>query len=385
MDLKSEKTKRVLFFITFAVILFLGLNNIGSILGIIGGLVTILSPFLLGIAIAFIFNGPMVSIENILYNEKSPLKNLNGKIQRGLSYFLTFIFFAVVISVILFLVIPELAVAFIELGEKVPGYLENLYDFAVKVFENNPFIINRLEQIDWSGIGGNMVAFLKTHGGNWLGSTYTFASSAVGSIINFGLAFIFSVYVLLSKEKVIRITKKTVLAYLPEKVVYKLLYIGRLSNEAFSGFLNGKIREVFVIIVLFGATMKLLNFPYALTISVLIGVLTLIPWFGVFIGFAIGFFLILAVDVKMALWFLLIFIIIYQVEGNLIYPIVVGKASGLSSIWIFVTSTLGAKIGGIAGLVLSIPIFSVIYTLVAESVKGRLEEKDIENVEELEL
>lgn len=380
MDFKSEKVKRILFFIAFGVILFWGLNNISSLAGAISGLITMVSPFLLGIAIAFIFNGPMLAIENVLYNEKSPFKKLNGKVQRGLSYLLTLIFFIVIISVLLFLVIPELAVAFIELGEKVPGYLENLYNFAVRIFENNPFIISQLEKIDWSGIGSNIVSFLKSHGTSWLGSTFTIASSAVGSIVNFGLAFIFSVYVLLSKEKLIRITKKTVLAYLPEKAAHKILHIGRLSNEAFSGFLNGKLREVFVIIGLFGVVMKILNFPYALTISVLIGVLTLIPWFGVFIGFTIGFFLILAVNVKRALWFLVIFIIIYQVEGNLIYPIVVGKASGLSSIWIFVASTLGAKVGGIAGLVLSIPIFSVIYTLISESVNKKLEEKEIKDV-----
>ena len=131
--------------------------------------------------------------------------------------------------------------------------------------------------------------------------------------------------------------------------------------------------------------MKLLKFPYPLTISVLIGTLTLIPWFGVFVGFAIGFLLILAVDVKMALWFLVIFIVIYQVEGNLIYPIVVGQASGLSSVWIFVAGTLGAQIGGIAGLVLSIPIFSVLYTLISDSANRRLDEKNIENIDGIDI
>lgn len=162
------------------------------------------------------------------------------------------------------------------------------------------------------------------------------------------------------------------------------MHIGHLANDAFSGFLNGKLREVFVLIGLFAATMKLLNFPYALTISVLIGTLTLIPWFGVFIGFTIGFLLILAVNVKLAFWFLVIFIVIYQIEGNLIYPIVVGQASGLSSIWIFVAGTLGAKIGGIAGLVLSIPIFSVIYALVSEATQRRLKQKNIKNIDDLE-
>ncbi|MDN6161911.1 MAG: AI-2E family transporter, partial [Atopostipes sp.] len=208
------------------------------------------------------------------------------------------------------------------------------------------------------------------------------ASTAVGSIVNFSLAFIFSVYVLLFKEKLIKITKKFIVAHFPKKISEKLLDVGTLTNEAFSGFLKGKLREVFVIIALFSITMKLLNFPYALTISVLIGTLTLIPWFGVFIGFTIGFFLILAIDVKMAFWFLILFVILYQVEGNLIYPIVVGKASGLSSIWIFVAGTLGAQMGGIIGLVLSIPIFSVVYNLIARETNRRLDKKNIDSFDE---
>lgn len=143
-------------------------------------------------------------------------------------------------------------------------------------------------------------------------------------------------------------------------------------------FFNGKLREAFVIIILFAVHMKIFQFPYALTISVLIGTLTLIPWFGIFIDFMIGFFLILAVEVKMALWFLVIFITIYQLEGNFIYPIVVGKDSGLSSIWIFVGGTLGAQVGGIVGLVLSIPIFSVVYALIADSVNRRLKRKELQ-------
>lgn len=383
MEVKSKQVKKPLFLIAFGVILFWGLDNINFIFNVLARIMRILTPFLLGIAIAFIFNGPMVSIENVLYGEKGPLRKINDKLKRPLSYLLTLIFFSAIVFVLLFLVIPELTVALVELGNKIPYYLKNLYDFSKKVFENNPYIISKLEGIDWTGFGGSIISFFRRNASSWLGSTFSVASSALGSIINFGLAFIFSVYALLSKEKLILTSKKFILAYFPKKLAHKTLHIGSLANDAFSGFLNGKLREVFVIIGLFGVTMKLLKFPYPLTISVLIGTLTLIPWFGVFIGFFIGFLLILAVDVKMALWFLIIFIIIYQIEGNLIYPIVVGQASGLSSVWIFVASTLGAQVGGIAGLVLSIPIFSVIYALVSESANRRLDKKNIEDVEEV--
>lgn len=382
MDLQSKEMKKVLFLITFGVGLFWRLNNIGPLFSVLGRLMQILSPFLLGLAIAFIFNGPMVLIENVLYGEKGVLRKINDRIKRPLSYSLTLIFFLGIIFILLFLVVPEMTIAATTLGNKIPDFLNNSYEFAAKVFDDNPFILERLREINWANISENILTFLRRNSTNWLGSTFNVASSALGSMINFGLAFVFSVYALLSKEELINISKKFIIAYFPKKIAKKTLHIGHLANEAFSGFLSGKLREVFVIIGLFAATMKLLNFPYALTISVLIGTLTLIPWFGVFVGFAIGFFLILAVDVKMALWFLVIFVIIYQVEGNLIYPIVVGQASGLSSIWIFVAGTLGAQIGGIAGLMLSIPIFSVIYALISDSANRRLEQKNIKEIEE---
>lgn len=385
MNIKSKELRKAMFLITFGVLLFWGLNSIDFLLNVISRVMKILSPFLLGIAIAFIFNGPMVFVEQVLYGDRGPLRKLYEPARRPLSYLITLIFFTGIVFILLFLVIPEMTVAATTLSNKVPEFIENSYDFAGKIFDNNPFILNKLQEINWNDVGENIYVFLKRNSTSWLGSTYNVATTAIGSIINFGLAFVFSVYALLSKEKLIEITKKFIVAYFPEKVARQTLHIGHLANDAFSGFLNGKLREVFVIIALFATTMKLLNFPYALTISVLIGTLTMIPWFGVFVGFAIGFFLILAVDVKMALWFLVIFVIIYQVEGNLIYPIVVGQASGLSSVWIFVAGTLGAQVGGIVGLVLSIPIFSVIYALVSDAANRRLEQKNIKDINEVDL
>lgn len=373
--------KNTMFLITFGVLLYWGLNNLSMLAGALGTLVNVFSPFLLGIAIAFIFNGVMVSIENFLYHKKGLLKNVNHRIKRGISYTITLIFYSIIIFIILFMVIPELATAIVELANKIPGFVENTYAFAQDVFKNNPIIMERLNTINWEEYGDKAIDFLRGNGLTWLNDTFSIASSVVGSFLNFGLAFVFSVYLLLDKEKLIKNLKKLMYASLPEKVCKKIIHIGNMSNDAFSGFLNGKLRESLVIIVLFTIVMKIFKFPYALTISTLIGTLTLIPWFGVFVGFSIGFLLILAVDVQMAFWFLVVFIILYQLEGNLIYPIVVGHASGLSSIWIFFAGTIGAKIGGLAGLVLSIPIFSVLYALTGEIVNRRLEQKNIENIE----
>lgn len=148
-----------------------------------------------------------------------------------------------------------------------------------------------------------------------------------------------------------------------------------MSDEAFSGFVNGKLRESVVIIVLFFIVMQIFGFPYPLLISTMIGILTLIPWIGAFISFGLGFLLILVIKVKTSIWFIVLFTVLYQIEGNFIYPIVVGKASNLASIWIFVAGIIGGSIGGFAGIVLGIPIFSILFTLLKENVNHRLEKK----------
>lgn len=217
MDFKSKQMKQSMFLISFGIILFWGLMNISILFDAVDGLMTILTPFLLGLAIAFIFNGPMVAIEHVLYGKKGPLRKINDRVKRPLSCTLTLIFFSVIVFILLFLVIPELTVALVELSNKIPGYLAETYDFAKKTFENNPFIMSKLEEVDWIGIEGNVLSFLKENSTSWLQNTFSVASSAVGSIINFGLAFVFSVYALLSKEQLIVIVKKILVAYLPKK------------------------------------------------------------------------------------------------------------------------------------------------------------------------
>lgn len=381
MDLKSKQMKNALFLISFAIILLWALDNIINIVAIVDKFLDMISPFIIGFAIAFILNGPMKFIERNLFGNKGIFKNIKDSFKRPLSYMITLLLFLVVIFIILFIVVPELINTIEDLGEKIPSYIDRLEKFADVNLANNPQVIEWINNMEWKSIEKSIISFLKTSGLNWIGSTFAFASSVVGGIISFALAFVFSIYALLQKEQLLTQAKKVILAYLPEKIASKIFYIGNLSNQIFSSFLSGQLLEAIIIGGLFFISMSILRFPYALLISLVIGVMSLIPIFGSFIGCFIGTFLIMVVDVKMAFWFLIMFIIIQQIEGNLIYPHVVGKASGLPSIWILVAVSLGGSIMGVLGIILFIPIFSVLYTLLRESVNSRLKFKNIKEVE----
>src|SRR5699024_5026802 len=375
MNYKSKRMKEFMFLITFGIILMWFFYNFDVVLNIGGNILGMLKPFIIGFGIAYLFNRPMVFIE------KKLLKKLPNKWRRPLSYLLTLILFILIIFTLLFMAIPELVDTVEDLANQMPKYISNLENFAETKFGSNPQLVEKIKSLNWESFESKAISSLQDRWKSWAQNTFSFASSIIGSFLTFGLAFVFSVYALLEKEKLILQTKELLLAALPERIALKFFHIGRLSDEAFGGFLSGKLRESLVIITLFFVVMKIFKFLYALLISLMIGIflfillyslviilfffvvmkifkfpyallissmiviLTLIPWFGAFIGFALSFLLILVVDIKMAFWFIVVFTALYHIEGDFIYPIVVGKASGLSSIWIFVAGIIGGSIG----------------------------------------
>lgn len=378
MNIKSRQMKNAIFLITFAVVLMWVLDNISFFLDQIAKFIGILSPFILGFAIAFIFNGPMNFIENRLF-KSGKIKNST---KRTISYLLTLILFCFVVILVLFIIIPEIINTFQDLSVQIPSYWKKIQNFVLTNLESNSQVrewINN-QNIDWNSVEKNIIQFFKNSALDWAGSTFNFASSLVNKVVKFILAFIFSIYLLLQKEKLVIQVKKIILALFSEKAANRIFNIGRLSNNVFLNFLAGQLTEALIIGALFFVTMSIFKFPYALMISVVIAITALIPIAGAFIGCAVGVFLILVVDAKMAFWFIIMFLVIQQIEGNLIYPYVVGKASGLPSIWIFVAVTLGGSLFGILGIILFIPIVSILYAIFAEIINNRLKEKNIKNI-----
>ncbi|MDR7870863.1 MAG: AI-2E family transporter [Tissierellaceae bacterium] len=379
MELNSKFMKKAIFLISFAIILMWLLENIVVVVSVLKTFFSIISPFILGLVLAFILNGPMKFLEEKIPWNKGVFRKTSIGVRRGISFLITLILFIGILLLISFIIIPELINTLQDLVNKSTIYIERIQQYVTFFIEDNEQLMEwaRFVDFDWEQLRVNSIEFTKNSLISVLESTLNFSISVVSGAINFALAFVFSIYVLFQKEKLIRQMRKLILAISPKKVADKIFYIANLSNRTFSSFLHGQLFEAIILGSLFFIAMTIFRFPYPLMISVTIAVTSIIPIFGAFIGAFIGAFLILVIDFKMAFLFIIMFLIIQQIEGNLIYPHVVGKAAGLPSMWILVAVTVGGSLMGVLGILLFIPLFSIAYTLLGEYINYRLREKKI--------
>ncbi|GAA6396383.1 AI-2E family transporter [Solibaculum mannosilyticum] len=373
VKIMSKNTKKVMLLIAFGVVLFVGLQNFSLVLSFVGWILNLIWPFLLGFCVAFILNVPMSFLESKIFRGPGKPKGLKQRLRRPVSLLLTLLLVAGVIFIVMFLIVPELGRTFQSLVNAIPPFLENLQKWSNDMFQQYPDVINWLQNIelDWQSI----VQMLQNSAGDVLSSTVTVASSVVGGIVNFFLGIIFAFYVLVQKEKLGRQGRKLLYACLPERKAEKVLSVCSLSYKTFASFLSGQCLEAVILGMLFFISMSIFQFPYALIISVLIAFMALIPIFGAIIGCVIGAFLILMIDPIRAIWFVVLFLVIQQIEGNLIYPHVVGNSVGLPSMWVLVAVTLGGSLMGFAGMLICIPLCSVVYTLASRAINKRLSKK----------
>lgn len=379
MELNKNNIKKLIGIISFAILLYVGLQHFDVVLGGVSFGFNLIFPFVLGAAIAFIINVPMRAIEKRLFEKGRRRSGLAMKMKRPLSLIITLIFVIGVIILVVFLVVPEIVNTFRTISDYLPDFFNRAESSYMKLTSQYPFLkeyIN-IDQINWQGFFRNVYNFILDSGSDMLQSTFNVATSIFGGMIDFFLGFIFSVYILAQKEKLGTQARKLLYAYLPEKAADKILSIGSLAETTFSKFLSGQCLEAVILGLLFFIAMSIFRFPYALMISVLIGFTALIPLFGAFIGCVIGAFLILIVDPITALLFILMFIVIQQIEGNFIYPHVVGGSVGLPSMWVLVAVTIGGSTLGVAGMLIFIPMTSVIYTLLREATNYRLRQRKI--------
>ena len=341
----------------------------------------ILSPFIIGFAIAFILNKPMTFIEEKLFDSSTPVIKLKDKYKRPISYLITLILFVLVIAIVLILVVPNLVKAGEELAEKVPSYWESLQEYVKNSSIKYSKVNDLVQEIDLNEISDSMLSFVRGRFSDWLGSTVTVFSSVVGGLISAGIGFVFSVYFLLQKEELTLSIKRLIYSVFPVNVAERIIYIGDLTRESFSQFLTGQTLDALALGGLFFITMMIFRFPYAMMVSIIIAISAFIPIVGAFIGLVIGTFLIFVESPKMAGSFVILFFVLQQIESNLIYPKVVGKASGLSSVWILAAVTLGGSLMGILGIIIFVPLFSVLQKLLKEYTDKRLSDKSINTLE----
>ena len=379
MDLNKKNMKNIMLLIVFAVLFYVGVQRIESVAAGFSFVVSIVFPFLLGAAMAFILNVPMSFMEKRLF---SKTKGKAKKLKRPICLVLASLFVVAILWIVLLVVIPEVASTVASLSVNIEAALIKLQRWAMDIFEDNKQIevwIASL-QFDWDGIIHTAFGFLKNGAGNVLNSTMTVAKTVINSVMNFCVAFVFACYILLQKEKLAVQIRKILYAFFSKKVVTKVLDIASLSYKTFANFVTGQCCEAVILGTMFFISMSILRFPYALLVGVLIAFTALIPIFGAFIGCFLGTFLILVADPMKAIAFVILFLVLQQVEGNLIYPHVVGGSVGLPSIWVLVAVTVGGSLMGIVGMLVFIPICSVLYALFREMVYKRLKERGIHDI-----
>ncbi|MBE7028074.1 MAG: AI-2E family transporter [Ruminococcaceae bacterium] len=372
MTFDKKNVKATLFIVFVSILFFWGIQRIETISDFVMMLVNVLMPFIAGGAIAFVVNVPMRRIEKLF-----PKKM--GRLKRPIAYILTLICLCAVLAFALFVIIPDISKTIANLALQVPGAIETVKRFFENLMGNNPQIedIIRNINIDFDALGKQAISILQNSATGILNIGVNIISNVVGGILSFVIAFMFSIYILMQKEKLSRQSKKVIYSYLPMSISDKLVKVARMTNKAFSSFISGQCIEAIILGVIFFIILSILRFPYVLLISVVISISSLIPVVGAFIGCIIGALLLLVVNPLEALIFIIVFIIVQQIEGNLIYPHVVGSSVGLPSIWVLVAVTLGAGLYGIMGILIFIPLCSVVYALFKESVSDRLKERKI--------
>ena len=367
--------------ITFAVLLFWGLYNISTIGGLFSNLLSLLAPLLIGVCIAFVLNLMMAGLERLWDQALAKRRSRwSAKLKRPVCLTLTMVLFLGIIFAIFFILIPRLEEAGSTLAANIPTYVDqfqtwwkNLSDFADGHGVTLPELTLSAEQVR-----DTIAGFLQERGDSVVNTTLNITSSIVGALVNVLLALVFSLYMLAQKETLIAQSKRLLRRALPRKAADKLLAVLHLTNNAFSSFVTGQVTEAVILGTLCCLGMLLLGLPYALPVSVIIAALSLIPIFGAWIGAATGAFLIVFQSPIKALTFLIFLLILQQVEGNLIYPRVVGKSVGLPGLWVLAAVTIGGGAFGILGMLLGVPVCSVVYSLVQAYIRTKPEAEEIQ-------
>lgn len=374
MEINRKNLHTILWLIVFGTVFYTVIQHLEMTY-----LISVMKPFLLGASIAFVLNVPMRAIERCLAVPKSKMP---PALRRIISLLLTFALFVGVVLIVCLMIVPEIGRSARTLG----GYLSNFYDQIIPYINEIASLFPELtdlsktwESIDWPETLRQISSFLWNFlwNGGLIDNTFGAAATLISALANFFIGLIFAIYLLLMKETLARQLKRLCYAYLPESLADNVTEICRMTDDTFSHFLSGQCVEAVILGTMFFIVMTLGRFPYALMISVLIAVTALIPLFGAFIGCVVGAFLILIVSPMKAVWFLVIFLILQQLEGNLVYPRVVGSSVGLPSIWVLAAVTIGASTLGVAGMFIAIPLFSVIYQVLRKDSVRRVREKKI--------
>lgn len=375
MDTKKDpKFRQNIILVVLGVTLLVALLNLKTVAGVIGTVAGFFTPLLVGGIIAFILNVPMSFFEKKadLLNARKPSKILE-KGRTPICLIVTLVLFIAAIYFIGKIIIPNLTASIVSIVDIVktsyPGWLAaaEAYGFDTSMIKET------IAKIDFARIAEE----LKNNFASIIFTAGHAVTGVVGVVSNIGFGFIFAIYILLSKKKLGRQARKIVYAYLPKVWADEICGIASLTYKTFSSFLSGQCKEAVILGTMFAVVLSIGGFPSAVTIGMIIGVMSLIPFVGAFIGMAFGILLVSVEGLSKVIIFVIVFLIVQQIEGQIIYPKVVGGSVGLPAIWTLLAVVVGGSVSGIFGIIVFIPLFSVFYALLKRDVYGRLKRKEL--------
>lgn len=374
----SRKTIRNVFLgVVGCIVLYWLLFDADRVKGIIGFVKGIFAPFVVGAGIAFVINVPMRFLENKLLRFDKP------GLRRAIAILLTFSVFSLIIFLIVQLLVPQLTDTVETLLAKMPGFVNGIREKIEHWLADNPEALEWVlantdfENIDWMGYVEKILAWVSQRVSEIVGGAFAAIGNVFSELFNGVISFVFALYCLSRKEILGRQGKKLIYAFLPEKFCDEAVRILRLTGNTIANFISGQCLEALILGSMFAVAMLIFRMPYVPLVSVLIAITALVPIVGAFVGCGLGAFFILVDDPIKALWFVVMFLILQQIEGNLIYPRVVGKSVGLPGMWVLLAVSVGGSLMGVAGMFIMIPLVSVAYTLLREITDKRLESRGI--------
>ena len=374
MQLDKKTIRTLLLMAGFCIVLYWALQNLDRVSGILGGVWGLVSPFVLGGSLAFILNVPMRATEKKLPKRMT-------RFRRAAALTLTLLAVVGVLALVLLLIIPQLGRTIASIGARLPAFWAESQKWLAEIMERYPVLEEWISSkfiTDWESAIAAAVDWFKNGGFALVGNAATAATGVVRGFVNFFIGLIFAMYLLVCKETLTRQAKMLLYAWTPAEKADKAVEVARLTNRTFSKFLSGQCLEACILGGLFAVGMLLCRMPYVTLVSVLVAVTALIPVFGAFIGCVVGAFLILVQNPMQAVWFVVLFLCIQQIEGNLIYPRVVGNSVGLPGIWVLMAVTVGGSAMGVVGMLVMIPACSVAYSLLRTATRRKLRQKGVD-------
>lgn len=366
--------------ITFAVALVLVLTKIDILMVGVSVALGLLKPFFIGFAIAFVLNIPYTAILDGL--NRIDKKHKLGKLKNPIAIVGAYVLSLGIIVGVFAIIIPELALSINSLISNSDKYAANIQHFLMWLSQ---FDFSWLEELDFNQI----IATMKTELTAFLDKSinalstvfpqiFSMTASVVSVVANLFIAIIVSIYLLVGKENLCRQVKQVTYAFLPRSWADECVDVARLSSQCFSNFVTGQLMEACILGLLCFVGMSIFRFEYAFLISMMVGVSAIIPVVGAFIGTVPGVVLLLFVEPMQAIWFVVFIVVLQQIEGNLIYPKVVGESVGLPALWVLMGIVVGGGVGGVMGMLLGVPVFTVVYKLIRQITQDRLKQKDID-------